>query len=208
MEDEPKIRKFVSRAQADKVNFENDERRKVSNTSKYPYLAIAHISMWYFGNPSRYSGTGFLADQHIFITCAHNIRDDNNDPARSIHIRFGVDGETNQAEIKTLKIDGKDFFVPGNYKKGMDPSDIAWIDLKLYHKTKVNQDIAMNWEMSDLPLFSFVTRKIPETHGVIKGNFSICGNKVNKSIFRRIIMNLPNPETIQHQQYSFYLPVF
>ena len=176
-EDEPKIREFVSRAQADKINFENDERRKVSDTSQYPYLAVAHMSMWYLGNPSRYSGTGFLADQHIFITCAHNVRDDKNDPARSIHIRFGVDGDTDQAEIKTLKVDGKDFTVPENYKKDMDPSDIAWIDLKLYHKTKLDQDIAMNWKLSDLPSLSFMTRKIPETHGVIKGNFSICGNK-------------------------------
>ena len=105
LEDEPKTREFVSRAQADKINFDNDERRKVTDTSQYPHMAIARTSMWFLGDPNQYSGTGFLADGHIFITCAHNVRDDNNDPARSRHIRFGVDGETNQAEIKTLKID-------------------------------------------------------------------------------------------------------
>lgn len=176
IEDEPKVREFVSMAQADKINFENDERRKVSDTSQYPYVAVAHMSMWYLGNSNRYSGTGFLADKHIFITCAHNVRDDQNGPARSVHIRFGVDGDTNQAEIKTIKVEGKDFTVPENYKRGMDPSDIAWIDLKLYHGTKLDQDIAMDWLLSDLPSSSFLTRKIPEAHGVIKGNFSICGN--------------------------------
>ena len=188
-EDEPKIREFVSRAQADKINFENDERRKVSNTSQYPYLAIAHISMWYFGNPSRYSGTGFLADQHIFITCAHNVMDDmkSPNPARSVHIRFGVDGDRDQPDIKTLKLEGKDFNVPEMYRKGMDPSDIAWIDLKLYHKKKLDQDIALDWAMTDLPQTSFFTRKITEAHGIIKGNFLICGNK--QSLILAIIKN-------------------
>ena len=59
----------------------------------------------------------------------------------------------------------------------MDPSDIAWIDLKLYHKTKQEQDIVLDWAITDLPQTSFITRKIPETHGIIQGNFFICGNK-------------------------------
>ena len=86
LEDDSKTRECVSRAQADKINFDNDERRKVTDTSQYPHMAIARTSMWFLGDPNQYSGTGFLADGHIFITCAHNVRDDmkSPNPARSV----------------------------------------------------------------------------------------------------------------------------
>ena len=176
VEDEPQIREFIARAQADKINYENDERKKVADTSQYPHMAIARMSMWFLGHQGNYFGTGFLADQHVFITCAHNVRGDNNDPATSIHIRFGINGDADKTEMKTLKLEGKDFTVPESFKEGMDSSDIAWIDLKQYHQTMSDQGIGMNWAVNDLPSSWFWTKKIPDAHGTIKGNFSICGN--------------------------------
>ena len=159
------------------VHFDNDTRHLITDTSKFPHSAIARIRMK-FDDLKTWVGTGFLTDGYIFITAAHNIRDDNNKNARSLEIRFGLNGDSNWSKEKVFKLEGKDFNIPQSYKKmnGIHPCDIAWINMKQYFDQKTAQGSELGWSISDLPEKTFTKYKTPVSHGVIEGNFSLCGN--------------------------------
>ena len=138
-----------------------DTRQKVEDTSKYPFNAIALLEMEFFSDSRKYSGSAFLADSNILVTVAHNVRDENNCPARSINVLFGLNGIDAIDRHKNIKLKGRDFRVPDLYKKPMDDNDIAWVNLKdLYNGSKY-----LNWSLNDLPRDSLLgchcRRRIP-----------------------------------------------
>ena len=53
-----------------------DLRRLVKDTNSFPYNVIAFIETEFLSDEDSFAGTGFLADQYLFITCAHNVRDE------------------------------------------------------------------------------------------------------------------------------------
>ena len=68
-----------------------DLRCRVVDTSQYPNNVIAYMVMEYLSDDTSFAGTGFLADQYMFITCAHNVRDkERRAAARTVEITFGL----------------------------------------------------------------------------------------------------------------------
>ena len=59
-----------------------DLRRLVKDTNYFPYNVIAFIETEFLSNDVSFASTGFLADQYLFITCAHNVRDEDRKAAR------------------------------------------------------------------------------------------------------------------------------
>ena len=147
-------------------------RHRVEDTSKYPFNAIAFLEFGFNSDDQMYSGSAFLADSNILVTVAHNVRDDNNEPAKYVNVVFGLNGLTTMNQKKKIKLKGKDFRVPDSYERAMDPNDIAWVNLKDLSNTAENP----NWSLHDLPQDSFSTCTIPDSHGPLEGQFTICGN--------------------------------
>ena len=161
------------------VHYNNDSRYRVIDTKMYPHNAIGRMIVRFYSQADKYGGTGFLTDDYIFVTVAHNVRDsDGIKKAEEIAIYFGLDGDVNQDEVKPIQLHGKDFTVPEFYLKPTDYCDIAWIDLKQYVAQKSAKKVKLDWNLSDLPKTCFYKCKIPHEHGAINGDFSLCGNFV------------------------------
>ena len=156
-----------------------DTRKLVEDTTKYPFNAVALIESEYFSDFSEFTGTGFLCENYLLITCAHNVRNDYLQPADEVIITFGLNGKKDHSNKKQIVLEGCDFTVPENYKRHTDHCDIAWVNLKLYHQ----QNHPIRWTLTDLPNESFLTCSIPDKDGkfdkFIIGNLSLCGKKVN-----------------------------
>ena len=159
------------------VNFGSDTRRQITATTDFPHNAVARMIMTFFSNASRYGGTGFLTEDYIFITAAHNVRDSNNGNhfANRITLWFGLDGDMNRGATKAIELNGQDFTVPSSYQEATDWCDVAWVDLKKYVADKLVQNKALSWGVDDLPTDFFHKCKIPDQHGALNGNFTICG---------------------------------
>ena len=82
-----------------------------------------------FSDGTLCSGTGFLVDKMFFVTAAHCVRDENNLPAKSINVVFGMNG-INELETKKIVFHGEDFWVPAEYNTAYDENDIALLDLQ------------------------------------------------------------------------------
>ena len=171
------------------VHFNNETRYRIMDTTIYPHNAIARMIMKMFSKPDLYAGTGFLTDDYIFITAAHNVREDREKSVAEIKIYFALDGDTNWAKGKPIELHGRDFTVPEAYLKSTDFCDIAWIDLKKYIADKTAKKAKLSWSLSDLPKSFFYKCKIPDEYGVIKGDFSICGNTICTHKFRFETLN-------------------
>ena len=156
------------------IHYKNDQRKKVGNTMIYPHNAIGRISIKYFQDNKTYCGTAFLADDNILITAAHNVRKPARGPARTVHLRFGVD-YPKRRNIKTIKLRGRDFTVPKKYSKPTDQYDIAMLNMEQYLEKKTSAGISLDWSLSDLPSSTFRTCDIPGTSGIIPGDYLICG---------------------------------
>ena len=163
---------------AEMVHYNKETRYRINDTSSHPHKAIARMIMKFFSKPDLFAGTGFLTDDYIFITAAHNVREDRLKNVAEITIYFGLDGDTNWDNVKPIRLHGKDFTVPDSYWKPTDFCDIAWIDLRKYAATKSAENITLKWSINDLPTAFFHKCKIPDEHGVIKGNFNICGKYI------------------------------
>ena len=135
--------------------------------------------MSYYSDPDEYGGTGFLTDDFIFVTAAHNVRDPNNANmvAAKVTLRFGLDGDANHTAVKAIQLKGEDFTVPSSYRRPTDWCDVAWLDMKKYVDDQLAQGVALNWGISDLPTRCFYKCTIPDEHGAI-GEFSLCGNHI------------------------------
>ena len=153
-----------------------ETRRLVEDTTKYPYKAIAYLETQYFSDANELGGTGFLCENNLFITVAHNVWDaDEGRPAKNVTITFGLDGEEDYSKRKQIVLEGCDFTVPKKYKKKTDECDIAWVDLQQCYRRKVESEEPISWELTDLPDQSFYTCSIPESHGELDKGISICG---------------------------------
>ena len=51
------------------------------------------------------------------------------------------------------------------------------------------KNVKLSWSLSDLPKEFFYKCKIPDEYGVIKGDFSICGNTICTHKFRFETLN-------------------
>ena len=161
------------------VNYNNDLRYRVINTKIYPHNAIGRMIVRFFSQADKYGGTGFLTDDYVFVTAAHNVRDsDGVKKAEEIAIYFGLDGDVNQDEVKPIQLHGRDFTVPEFYLKATDYCDIAWIDLRKYIAQKSAKKVRLDWNISDLPKTFFYKCKIPQEYGAINGDFRLCGSFV------------------------------
>ena len=128
--------------------------------------------MGFYSDSRKYSGSAFLADSNILVTVAHNVRDDDNQPARFVNVVFGLNGLDTINTKKKIRLKGSDFSVPKSYETAMDSNDIAWVNLKDLHNSREN----LKWSLTDLPQPSFATCSIPENHGSLEDHFTICGN--------------------------------
>ena len=135
---------------------------------------MAYIESEYFSDKGGYAGTGFLCENYLFITCAHNVRNDFLQPAKTVTITFGLNGEKDYSKKKQIFLEGDDFTVPENYKSKTDYCDIAWVNLKQYHK----QSNSIRWALADLPNESFMTCSIPKKDGKLDKDLSLCGKNV------------------------------
>ena len=161
------------------VHYKYDSRNKVIDTQMYPHNAIGRMIVRFHGQVDEYGGTGFLTDDYIFVTAAHNLRVGDSDgikDAEEIAIYFGLDADDNRDKVKPIQLHGRDFTVPEFYLKPTDYCDIAWIDLKQYAAHKLAEKLKLNWSIDDLPTTFFYKCKIPQKYGAINGDFSICGN--------------------------------
>ena len=103
------------------VNYNNDLRYRIIDTKMYPHNAIGRMIVRFYSQADKYGGTGFLTDDYVFVTAAHNVRDsDGIKKAEEIAIYFGLDGDVNQHEVKPIQLHGRDFSVPQSYSKPTD----------------------------------------------------------------------------------------
>ena len=158
-----------------------DTRKLVTDTTKYPFKAVAYVETNFFSDNSELGGTGFLCQDNIFLTVAHNVRDPDfvEDAARTVKIFFGLNGEDDQSNKKIITLKGSDFTVPRKYKKKTDECDIAWVDLNQYYQETIESGHQISWDLSDLPNEYFYTCSIPEEHGTLDEKISICGEYIN-----------------------------
>ena len=152
-----------------------DLRRLVKDTNSFPYNVIAFIETEFLSDEDSFAGTGFLADQYLFITCAHNVRDEDRKAARTVKLLFGLNGPDDYDTKKKLCFHGQDFHVPKKYKSGTDKNDFAFLNLRDYYEEKTKNGITLDWKLSDLPTDTFQTCRIPDEHGPLKSIFTICG---------------------------------
>ena len=89
---------------AEMVHYNKETRYRIKDTSSYPHKAIARMIMKFFSKPDLFAGTGFLTDDYIFITAAHNVREDRLKNAAEITIYFGLDGDTNWDNVKPIQV--------------------------------------------------------------------------------------------------------
>lgn len=160
---------------AEMVYKKTDLRKIVKDPSQYPNIAIAFMDMEFLNDLTSYMGTGFLADQYIFITAAHNVYKKKK-PARSVEVTFGLNGQEDMDKHKTFSFTGRDFSIPTNYKQETDEYDIAWINLKDYYEKERSNGNDLDWSLKDLPYQYFRTCNVPIKHGVLSESFTICGN--------------------------------
>ena len=152
-----------------------DTRRLVKDTTKYPHNAVAFVESQYYSSADEFAATGFLCDDFIFMTAAHNVRNGDGEAAKAVKITFGLNGEKDYPSKKQIILDGSEFTVPKNYKKKTDHCDIAWINLQNYYDKKVGKGDFPSWNLSDLPESHFYTCSIPEEDGKLKKNFRLSG---------------------------------
>ena len=132
-----------------------------------------------------YAATGFLTDNFLFLTAAHNVFDRNNEnePALKVCISFGKNGPSEDSKLVTIEVRGQDFMYPFDedgepkYKHAMDEHDIAWINLAEYHRNQIQENVIMNWGLEDLPKKVFKICAVPESDGKLPGEYHICGNR-------------------------------
>ena len=163
-----------------------DMRYLIDDTMNYPHMAIAFMQMQFpseddddeFGE--EYAGTGFLCDDHMFLTACHNvlkIDDDNNRiPATTISLMFGLNGSHDFRVKKSFALEGCDFVVPKEHQKASDEHDVAVLNLQEFHHRKQSEGIKLDWTRGDLPTKTFYSYDIPEQHGALEGKYTICGN--------------------------------
>ena len=169
---------------------QRDLRRIVKDTRKYPNNAIAFMDIEFLNDLKPYMGTGFLADKFMFITCAHNVMkaekskkkrvepgalSTKKTPAGRIEITFGLNGQTELENSKTLSLFGSDFTVPEEYSRETDEFDIAWINLKQYYEKETESGVPLDWTLDDLPTQYFRTCSVPVKHGLLSDSFIISG---------------------------------
>ena len=173
----------------------------MKDTKKFPNNAIAFIEIEYLNDLTPYMGTGFLADQFIFITSAHNVMKAGKPKkknkksgtkstktlAERIEIVFGLNGFTELEASKKIVVHGSDFNVPDGYNREVDEFDIAWINLKEYFEKETAKGVPLDWTLRDLPSQSFQTCSVPVKHGLLSDSFTICG-KFHYAILRYAIV--------------------
>ena len=156
-------------------------RRLVQDTTTYPFKAVAFMSFVMGededGDENEYAGTGFLCENNVFLTCAHNVRygKKGRKAAEKVCLNFGQNGEADNNEDQKIPLKGSDFTVPDSYKMEVDDWDIAWIDLNQYYEQKVKEGCSLKWNLTDLPKECFYTCAIPEADGKLDEEFSLCG---------------------------------
>ena len=176
--------KFKSKAEEDEtLQAENSyfnvqtTRRLVQNTTTYPFNAVAFMSIVMgkdeFGHENKYVGTGFLCENNVFLTCAHNVRYGKKcrKMAEKVSLNFGLNGEADYYNDRKIPLKGSDFTVPASYTLKTDEWDFAWIDLNQYYEEKCS----LKWNLTDLPKECFYTRAIPKADGKLDEEFSLCG---------------------------------
>ena len=86
------------------VHFNRDKRYPIKNTRLYPGKAIAKLYIEFYADPTTYEGTGFLADETVLYTNAHNVRDKNqgNIPARKVAVIFGLSENSTKSKVLSL----------------------------------------------------------------------------------------------------------
>ena len=166
-----------------------DTRKLVEDTTKYPFKAVAFVESEYFSDDIELAGTGFLCENNLFMTVAHNVRDDDRKAAKIVKITFGLDGEEDYSKKKQILLEGCDFTVPKKYKKKTDDCDIAWVDLQEYYRQKVEEGYPLEWDLSDLPNEFFFSCSIPYEDGKLNRDFSLCGKNINSLIDIKVKIN-------------------
>ena len=152
-----------------------DDRGLVEDSEKYPHEAVAYIETDYFTHDNEFFGTGFLCENSLFITAAHNVRDKDRKPANNVQITFGLNGREDYFKKKQILLNGCDFIVPEKYEKPTDKFDIAWVDLKQYHCQKVAEGHQLEWDLTHLPNQCFYTCSIPAEEGILDEALSLSG---------------------------------
>ena len=158
-----------------------DTRYLVKDSHAYPHNAIAFMQMEFdLGDDDlgEFSGTGFMCENLIFLTAAHNVvkmSRVNKNFAKAISLQFAVNGPEDVNLTSKIKLEGSDFSIPKDHKKGADHCDVAWIDLRKYYDGKMNEGVDLEWSLQDLPSKCFITCNIPKEPGLLKGEFHICG---------------------------------
>ena len=156
-------------------------RTLVQDTTTYPFNAIAFMSFVMGkdddGDEQNCVGTGFLCENNVFLTCAHNVRYGKKcqTAAEKVFLNFGLNGEADYYEDRKIPLKGSDFTVPDRYKRETDDWDFAWIDLNQYYEQKVKKGCSLKWNLTDLPKECFYTRAIPKADGTLDEEFSLCG---------------------------------
>ena len=162
------------------INVE-DTRKLVEDTTGYPFKSIGFITsvMGYDedGDEIESTGTGFLCENNLFLTVAHNVRygKDGRKKADKVTINFGFNGAKDNLEERQIVLNGSDFTVPTDYKTKTDEYDIAWINIEKYYNQCIDKEISLSWDLTDLPMECFFTCTIPEEDGKLSKDFSICG---------------------------------
>ena len=163
------------------IAFVKDKRYIVKDANIYPHMAIAFMQMQFDLDDDEIgamAGTGFLCKNHIFITCAHNVvkmgRVTKNF-ATTVSLTFGANGEEDIMTTSGIELEGNAFSIPKGHRKGSDQYDIAWVDLRKYYNKKREEGVDMDWSLEDLPKKYFHICGVPETPGLLKGDFHICG---------------------------------
>ena len=79
------------------VQFNRDKRYPIKNTTSYPAKAIAKLYIEFYADPTTYEGTGFLADETVLYTNAHNVRNkkEGNSPAMVCVVSLAIRTLTN-----------------------------------------------------------------------------------------------------------------
>ena len=162
------------------INVE-DTRKLVEDTTCYPFKSVAFITsvMGYDedGDEIECAGTGFLCENNLFMTVAHNVRYGKNGRKRAdkVTINFGFNGAKDNLEERQIVLNGSDFTVPTDYQKQTDEYDIAWINIEKYYNECIDKQISLSWDLTDVPRECFFTCSIPQEDGKLDRDFSICG---------------------------------
>lgn len=89
-----------------------DDRTQISDTSEFPYSAIARIEMT-FTDGSVSIGTGFMVSKNVMLTAAHCFFSKNNSDARISTMKANL-GQNGEDVLATAN--GKELYVCANYK--------------------------------------------------------------------------------------------